>query len=115
MKQIIKSNIPKSRDIQIFDDETVVYDNGEPFIYDHAPYSTYLFIFPEEQFTVYSTSMIKAIKRVEKLKGGEEKIKNSQYAVINLTNDSSWHGSNINQSKRNNVVNHLFDSLFNIK
>lgn len=114
MFSTIKSRISRGRDIKVLEESTLVYDEEQPFIYDTEPYSTYLFIFQNEQFTVYAVSMQKAIEHVEMLKGGSEEIKKERYAVINLTNDPEWHSANINQSKRNNVVNHILDSLFNV-
>lgn len=69
----IKSKIPKSKDIILLEEETLIYDEGEPFLYETAPYSTFLFIFPDEQFSVYSIDIKQAIKHVEELKGGSEK------------------------------------------
>lgn len=106
--------IPKSEDLRVYEEETLVYDEGEPFLFDAEKYSTYLFVFPDEQFTVYSVSLEKALGHVEKIKGSDRFSNDKKYAIINLTNSPEWHSASLIQDNRNKLINELHQSFFNI-
>lgn len=109
-----ESIIREKPTIQQIEEGTEVYVEGEPFIIDHSPYSTYLFIFSNMQFLVYAVGIEKAIGLVKQFDEFSTFCwLKEKYSIIHLSRDQEWHGSNFDQSKRIIIVNDVARSLFN--
>ncbi len=106
-----KCVLPQGISRRVIEEGTVVYDEGEPFILDEIPYKTFLVICQTEFFYIRATSIQKAIDSLEaeKLSCQEE-----SYSIFYINDDSSWEADPFDNSKRNAVINHIANSLFDI-
>ncbi|WP_288394383.1 hypothetical protein [uncultured Vagococcus sp.] len=115
MLSSIKPIIPEGIGYKKIEKGTEVYHNGAPHVIDSEPYSTYLFVCQHTQFTVEAVSMIKVLEGVQQLPEFEKfDWKNERYVVIHLTIEEGLAGWSLDNSKINNVINHLAHSLFEI-